>query len=851
MIGVALANLRSAPGRLIATALAIVLSIAFVTGTLVLTDTIDASFADAFGGGGAADVTVRGQAAFGDDLERPGVDPALAEVVAGVDGVAAVEARYAAPVAFTGPDGAAVSNPGPPTTAVDVPTVAALATVELRDGRLPAAADEVALAAAAAEEQGVAVGDAVTLALDGAARDLTVVGTFGGPDGAEVVDGTTALFDDATAVAELGAGGAASIAVLAADGEDVPALRDAVARAAGDGVDVVTGDELAAETTAAFGTVLDYITVALVGFAGVSLLVGAVLIFNTFAITVAQRTRELALLRAVGAGRGQVLTAVLVEAGVIGVAGSAAGFGVGVGLAAGLLAVLEAVGFPLPAAPLQVLALTPVVAVGLGVAVTLVSAVLPALAATRVPPVAALQAVAAPPVRRPGAARVLPGLALLAAGVAGLAWGLVTDPAALPAPRLAVIGAGALGVLAGTGVLTPVLVRPLVGLLGAPVAAARGLQGQLARENALRNPARTAATSAALMIGLGLVSFALVFASSLRASVTATLEEQFRADLQVQGASFGPPVTLPEEVAGVVAAVDGVAVASVAREADVGVDGVARELTAVDPGTFTTVLSVDVVDGDLDDLDDGVAVASGVATDLGLGVGDDLAVQWRPEAEPEPVRIVALYEQSGLPFGGGVGQLVVAAERLLAALPEVAPTGVLVAVADGAGVADVRADVETALADYPGAVVVDSQEVLDEVTATINQILVLIGALLALSVLIALFGIVNTLSLSILERTREIGLLRAVGMLRTQVRTMIRWEAVLVAVLGAVLGVGIGVLFGWILQLALAGDGLSTLSLPWLQLVAAFVLAGVAGVLAAVVPARRAARLDVLRALSI
>jgi putative ABC transport system permease protein len=851
VIRVALANLRSAPGRLIATALAIVLSIAFVTGTLVLTDTIDASFADAFGGGGAADVTVRGQAPFGDDLERPGVDPALAEVIAGVAGVAAAEARYAAPVAFTGPDGAAVSNPGPPTTAVDVPTVAALATVELRDGRLPAAADEVALAAAAAEEQGVAVGDAVTLAVDGAARDLTVVGTFGGPDGAEVVDGTTALLDDATAAAELGAGGAASIAVLAVDGADVPAVRDAVALAAGDGVDVVTGDQLAAETTAAFGTVLDYITVALVGFAGVSLLVGAVLIFNTFAITVAQRTRELALLRAVGAGRGQVLTAVLVEAAVIGVAGSAAGFGLGVGLAAGLLAVLEAVGFPLPAAPLQVLALTPVVAVGLGVAVTLVSAVLPALAATRVPPVAALQAVAAPAVRRPGAARVLPALALLAAGVAALAWGLVTDPAALPAPRLAVIGAGALGVLAGTAVLTPVLARPLVGVLGAPVAAARGLQGQLARENALRNPARTAATSAALMIGLGLVSFALVFASSLRASVTATLEEQFRADLQVQGASFGPPVTLPEEVAGVVGAVDGVAVASVAREADVGVDGVAREVTAVDPATFATVLSVDVVDGDLADLEGGVAVASGVATDLGLAVGEDLPVQWRPDADPEPVRIVALYEQSGLPFGGGVGQLVVAEERLLGALPEVAPTGVLVAVADGADVADVRADVETALGDYPGAVVVDSQEVLDEVTATINRILVLIGALLALSVLIALFGIVNTLSLSILERTREIGLLRAVGMLRTQVRTMIRWEAVLVAVLGAVLGVGIGVLFGWILQLALAGDGLSTLSLPWLQLVAAFVLAGVAGVLAAVVPARRAARLDVLRALSV
>jgi len=422
-----------------------------------------------------------------------------------------------------------------------------------------------------------------------------------------------------------------------------------------------------------------------------------------------------------------------------------------------------------------------------------------------------------------------------------LAWGLVTDPAALPAPRLAVIGAGALGVLAGTAVLTPVLVRPLVAVLGAPVAAARGLQGQLARENALRNPARTAATSAALMIGLGLVSFALVFASSLRASVTATLEEQFRADLQVQGVTFGPPVPLPDEVAGEVGAVDGVAVASVAREADVGVDGAAPGVTGVDPATFAEVLSVDVVDGDLADLGGGVAVASGVATDLGLGVGDDLAVQWRPEADPEPVRIVALYEQSGLPFGGGVGQLIVPEERLLAALPEVGPSAVLIAVADGADVAEVRDGVETALAGYPGAVVVDSQEVLDEVTATINQILVLIGALLALSVLIALFGILNTLSLSILERTREIGLLRAVGMLRTQVRTMIRWEAILVAVLGAVLGVGIGVLFGWILQLALAGDGLSTLSLPWLQLGAAFVLAGVAGVLAAVVPARRAA----------
>jgi putative ABC transport system permease protein len=838
---VVLANLRSNPLRLASTALAIILGIAFITGTLVLTDTMNAAFRSVFGDVNAGvDVSVRATAGFDDTFggpQRAGIDPALVTQIEAVEAVAAVEAVFSGPVQFLDPSGAPVGQNGPPPIGQDVPDVGELSAIEVRDGRFPATAGEVAVDQNSARRQGLAVGDRLGMAVGGTGRELTVVGLLG-YEGIEDAGGAGfAVFDEATARAAYGGQGASALNVLADSGVDREDLRADVATALGGEYDVVTGEQLAAEGLAAAGTFLTFLTAGLLVFAGVSLFVGAFLIFNTFSITVAQRTRELALLRAVGAGRAQVLRAVLGEALITGVVGAAAGIGLGVAVAAGLRGLLELFGLSLPSTALVFAWRTPVIAAVLGLVVTVVAAVAPALRATRIAPVAALQSVAAPPVRGFSAARLGAGSAVAAAGAGLLALGLFGSAG------LAATGAGALVVLLAMAVLSPLSVRPVVGVLGAPLAAVRGLSGTLARENALRNPRRTAATAAALMIGLGLITFTLIFTQSLRASVDQTLEQRFLADLQIQG--VGPDAGLPPEVAEAVAAVPGVEVVSPTKTGTIGVDGVAREAVAIDPATVERVLAIEVVDGSLAGLaGDGVALTDELAAGLGVGVGGTVPVTFAPGGPVEDLPVAATFDAASLGFGPGTGQVLLSTQVFEAAFPGRPDYSLLLATTDSA-----RPAVEDALAAYPAALVQDDAEVAAEVAAQTDRILGLFTALLLFSVVIALFGIVNTLGLSVLERTREIGLLRAVGMLRAQVRTMVRWEAVLVAVLGAVLGLAVGTFFAWIMVTALAGSGLSVLALPTVQLGLALAGAAVAGVLAAVVPARRAARIDVLRAL--
>ena len=856
MGAVAWANLRAHPVRLLATALSVVLGIAFVAGTFILTDTIQAAFDDLFEVDSDLDVVVRPLAPFGDEsasqepgFEEPGigVPPDVVDRIADVDGVAAVEPSYSGFAQLVRPDGQPLGGQGPPTFGQDRPTLDALDDLEVT-GRYPEAAGEVAIDAGAAEQLGAEVGDTVSVVVDGPVEEAELVGIVDREAGFGGV--TFVLLDDETAAQLYGQDGASEVSVLGEEGVEADELRQRVAAALdGERYDAVTGSAAAQENQADLDTALGFFTTGLLVFAGVSLLVGAIIIANTFTIIVAQRTRELALVRAIGAGRRQVLTSILLEALAVGLVGSAVGLVVGFALAAGLEALLSAVGAELPTQDLVLAPRTVVVSLVLGVVITVLSAVAPAVRATRVAPVEALRSVAAPPRPTASRLRLLLGVLLLVAGVATLAVGLFAGAG------IVAVGGGALLVLLAVAFLGAVVAGPLARVLGAPVAALRGLPGTLARENASRNPRRTASTAAALMIGLGLVSFVLIFAASLRASVDQLLDEQFLADYQVSSINFG---SYPTDVTRAVADVDGVAAADGAALATVGVDGTARDALVFDPSALGTTIGMDASDGDYRELDAGsVLVADDVAQELSLGAGDQIEVAFSPDSGARSLRVAAVYDPDSLGFASAPFVLDRAAyEEEVGELPELATFVRLgeragEGVGERAGAGSVRGDLEAALEPYPQVQLADIEDIRDQVSQGTTQLLSLVFGLLGLSIVIALLGITNTLALSVLERTRELGLLRAVGMDRSQTRVMVRWEAVIVAVLGALLGLAVGVLFGWLGVTALADEGFEVFALPAGQLAIAVLAAGVAGVLAAILPARRASRIDVLRALQV
>jgi putative ABC transport system permease protein len=832
--------------RLALTTLAIVFGVAFVTGTLIYTDTTRSTFDSVFGQiTGSVDFSVRAisqldDAEGGDQFEvaRPAVPPEVADRVAAVDGVAAVERNVEGVIGLLGADGQPLgSGQGPPALGFNAPTVDDLSPTALRDGRYPTAAGEVALDAATAADNGFALGDAVRIAIDGPVKEYEVVGTFGFGDGVDNLAGASVTLFDPDAAFELLAddGGYASVDVLATDGARLDDLQDAVAAAAGADHEVVTSDQLAGEAQEAIDTVLGFLGNALLVFAGVSLLVGAFLINNTFAIIVAQRSRELALLRAVGASRAQVLGSVLLEALLVGTFASAVGVGVGVLVAMALQQLLVAFGIEIPAGDLVVAARTIVIGLTVGVVVTLLSAVLPAVRALRVPPVAAMQAIAVGDQQGGGRIRTVLGVLLTAAGLGLLGAGLFGE-----APFAVVIG-GAVALLLGAALLARYVARPLLRVVGWPLARL-GIRGALAQENAIRSPQRTASTASALMIGLGLVTFALIFGASLRDSATATIDEQFVSNLQVRTTNFE---SFPAEVDDRVSALPEVAASADMRNGQIGVRGRVGIAAAIEPDELATAFQFDTVDGSLDDFGQGGLVISDDAAErLDVDAGDTLPVTFATGGEQDlPIRAVI--------DGGGLDvDYLIDEQTMLANGPDDGVFSLYLTVADGVDVERARTAIEDVTEDYGALTVQDSTEYREEIAGQVDQILGLISALLGLSILIALFGITNTLSLSVLERVRELGLLRAVGATRRQVRSIVRWESVLIAVLGAVFGITVGSVFGWMSVQALADQGVSTFAFPVGQIALAVLAAAIAGTLAAVMPARRAARVDVLRALA-
>ncbi len=849
MIRLTLRSLGARRLRAFLTAVAVVLGVGLVAGTYVLTDTINRSFSDIFAQANATtDVAIGPRTAIDDPFsEPPPLPEALLARVRVTEGVAAAVGNVFAPISIRDPRGRSVSS-GPPSFATSLNSPR-FEEFELVRGRFPRAADEIALDRGTAERVCFRLGERVTVVGQEGARRLRLVGIARFGEVSSLAGASIALLGLEEAQRLTGTEGELTgIEVAAAPGVDPDELARRLSAALRDApVTVRTVEQEGRAQARDLEEQFGFLRTALLVFAGIALFVGAFVIYNTFSITVAQRTRELALLRTLGASRRQVLGAVVGEAALIGLVASILGLLAGLAIAPGIAALFELAGLELPRTGTVVQARTIVVSLLVGVVITTVASVAPALRATRVAPLSALREGLVAP-RRPGRTMLVLAAALCALGVAALVAGLFGASGGRAA---SLIGAGAGLVFLGVALLSPVLVVPLAAVVGVPVQRATGITGRLARENATRNATRTAVTAAALMIGVALVAFVSIFAAGLRGSIDRSVDATFAVDLTVRSEDGFSP--LPGAVARVARGVEGVATASPVRFGQAKLD--AREGTqpviGFDPGSIERVYDLRVQEGPQAVVGalgaDGVLAGDTFAEDQGLRLGQRLRLL-TPTGRRVAYTLRGILDEGefGL-LGGGL----VAPNRLLERdFDEDEDAIVLLGFARGAAPAAVRARLDRVLAArFPNAETQDREEVKEQQAGQIGNLLNLIYALLALSVLVSLFGIVNTLALSVYERTRELGLLRAIGTSRRQVRRVVRLEAVITSLIGAVLGIVLGVLFALLIARPLAEEGF-TLSFPVLTLLVLLVLAGLLGVLAAIGPARRASRLDVLRALA-
>lgn len=859
MIRVALRGVRAHLVRFVLSTLAVALGVAFVVGTFAFRAMLSSTFEDIVATTLTADAYVRGQAPAGESVvpELGAGDPhapvpvALADEVAAVDGVARAYADVSGPVVLLGADDEPVVTGGAPSTAVALhPDDPGL---HLTAGAWPAGPGEVALETGAADLSGLRVGDATTVVLGGAPSDVTVSGVFG--IGSSTAGAVIVGVDAATAEAAYAPDGTVgTLSVYADPGVSQAALVERLEAVLPDDAQAVTGDALREETRQGIEQLLGFVETFLLVFAAVALFVGAFIIANTFAMSVRERLRELALLRAVGASPVQVFASVLVQAVVVGLLGSAAGVLLGRALVVLLRWVLATQGMELAGRlPLDTAALG--LSIALGTAVSVVAAAVPARRAALVPPVQAMRDDVAP--ERGTLARGVGGAVLTAvgAGVLWLAASLGSSTAADPtgvawvddlSPRV-LLGVGAGAVLVGVLVLSPAVAPRVIRVLAAPVVAAVRPLGGIARGNVTRSPRRTANTAGALMIGMALVAATGVIAASAQASVASIVSQEMRADLMVQSAVGGVPRDVVDalralpEVGEVDPAEAGSALAAVPDDPDAPRETVS--LAGVPPTFFPAAIEAPVLAGDpAQALAAGEAVTRRTAArDHDWALGDQVEVGGRTLTIGAVVDTQVINTDLIVP-DDVYADLVPEADSLLVA--------VYVVAADGVSTADLRDALTTAVQPYLVLTVLTPEQVASALGDQVDQVLVILYGLLGLSIVIALLGIVNTLALSIAERTREIGLLRAVGLGRLQLAGTIAIESVLTAVYGTVLGVVTGIGIASALPGVLADEGLSRLAVPWGQVLVVLGLAVAIGLVASVWPAVRAARLPVLQAVT-
>lgn len=842
---VALRGLFARRTRLALTALAVALGVTLISGTYVFTDTINGSFDKIFTQSYADTdvvVTPRQPQDFNGVDEVPPLPAELLDAVRETPGIEEAAGNIFSPGAtILGKDGKPVGLGGAPRFIVSAPEVDRFSVLDATEGRLPRTDDEVAIIKSTVDQEGFALGDEIPIQGRTPKRDYTLVGilkiagvdSFGGA--------SAAMFTLAEAQRLAGrVGEFDEIDGSAASGVEPQELKRRLQAALPGTVVVRTGSEQAASQSKDIRDNLGFLRTALLAFAGIALFVGAFIIFNTFSITVVQRTREFALLRTLGATRRQVMASVLSEGFVIGVVGAAAGLGFGILLSQGLKALFEAIGLSLPSSGTVIASRTIVVSLLIGTIVTLVSSVIPALRATRVPPVAALREGAILPPGR--GARFTTPLAVLLSAIAVVTLCVGLFASLDSGPALSLVGLGAALGFIGVALLSPRLVGPLATVIARPLERYAGLTGRLAKENAVRHPGRTAATAAALMVGVTMFAFASIFAASARSTIRNAIEQGSKAQLILQNTDGFSAIT--PRAADAVAKVPGVERVTRVRFTHARTKGESRSVVGIDPATFGTLY--DAGDGKeaLDGLQAGQAVVSKkLSEEQKVEPGDRVELRTVRNTTAE-LTVVGVVDDKGYV----TGQLTVTLDELDKTFGADEDGVVFVGVRAGSDPAAVQKDVKALLErDFPQVKALSNEQFIEDQADQINQLLYLIYALLALTVIVALFGIVNTLVLSITERTRELGMLRAIGTSRRQVRSMIRMEAVIMGTIGGVLGLVLGT--GLALLVSRAVDDFA-LSLPVVTMAVLLVLAALAGVLASVVPARRAARLDVLEALA-
>ena len=850
MLRVTLRGLLAHKVRLVATAVAVLLGVAFMAGTQVLTSSVSASFDKVFADVYASiDVVVRSSTQvdtpFG--AQRTRVDASLLPTIEGVDGVTAAEGQVVAQIRVLDRFGKPlVSSQGPPNFGLNWLTSPALNGWTLVAGAPPTGPTDIVLDAKTAADGGYAVGDPVSVAISNGVQRFDVVGIarFGKVDtwgGAQA-----ALFDTATAQSLVGEPGKFDwISVAGGDGVSQPMLQQRVAAALPPGAEAITGAEFTAESQDAFQKIISIFNTFLLVFALIALFVGSFIIYNTFSVIVAQRTRELALLRALGARRRQVVGSVMLEALVVGFVASALGVLCGIALAMGLNVLLRNIGFSGPQTPIVVPASAVVSSLAVGTLITLAAAILPARRAATIAPVAAMRDLGyestATSIRRG-----VVGLVMLVGGGALVYQGLHAPDGG----NLRVLGLGALLAVVAMIVLGPVTSPLLAAVLGTPLPKLLGVDGRMARENALRNPKRTASTASAVMIGVALVAFIAVTAQSVKASTAAAIDASVKGQYVISSDGFGS-TALPASVAEQVRALPDVSAAAAIRGTFATIDGSNRLVLAADPTQLVRLIEITDAAGSLAALDDnGVAITQKAAAERGLVLGQQITTTFLQGGTTQ-LTVEAIYD-TRFPIRGP-GWLVTQS-RFDAGVPPAQQTdsAVYIQLVDpsAAGVAAARPVLQQIADAVPGAELQDVDQYQRSQTAQVDQFLLVVYVLLALALVIATVGVINTLLLSVTERTRELGLLRAVGMTRRQMRSGIRWESLIIAFVGTITGLVLGLILGGALVRALQDDGITIFAIPWRPLLVILEITILGAIGAATYPAWRASRLDVLQAIA-
>jgi putative ABC transport system permease protein len=851
MFRFAVRDLWSRRRRLVATSTAVVLGVAFLFATLTLADTLRSGLGSLYADQNAGiDVAVRNATVLGtDDLQRRStLDGALADDLAAVEGVARVRPAIEGSAQLVGADGADIGGNGPPTMAMNWIDDDALNGYDLVAGRAPqpvapGAPVEIVVDRASADGGALGIGTLTTVKTPESVPAVVVgIASLAGRD--SLGGATWVAFDDDDARRLLLPAGSdpsavTSLRLVADDGIDAATLRDDVSSVLPSQAEAVTGGDLTDEAIAAAESdFVGFIRLFLLAFAAVALLVATLSIYNTFSILVAQRTRQSALLRAIGASRGQVLSATMLEGVVTAVIATAIGLVAGYGLGIGLRRLLAAFDLDLPGR-FVVTTGSLVVAATTGVVVTLVACVLPAIRAARVAPLAALREAA---VDRSSASwgRAIVGFGLLVAGAA-----MAVTATSASSGAFGRAGIGAALVVLGAVVVGPVVVAPINAVFAAPLRLLGGESGRLAARNASRNPRRTASTASGLLVGTAVVVLFTVLGSSISASIDDTVDRSFGGDLVILQESFSG-ASIDPGLAPAIESIDEIRTAAAMAIGPALLDGDEAVVTAVDPARFGAVLDTDPVVGDVALLQPGEFAASqDRSTEAGWSVGDDVRFTF-VDGSSRTLSLQAIYAETTI-----AGQVLVGIDDVGRPAGFEGDLAVLIDAEPGIGETAAAAAVDAVGAEFGAPASQTRAQYVDSIVSEVQTLLGLIYGLLGLAILIAVMGIANTLALSIHERTRELGLLRAVGQTRSQLRSTVRSEALLIALFGTLAGAGLGVFLGWALTRAAASqEGFGVFAVPPIPLAVILVLGAVAGVVAATRPARRAARLDVLDALA-